>query len=75
MRMKCFRCWTTGVPPTWLVVCGALLVQVNRMLKHRCTMVVVIGPGPGLASKIHEAPFSVLSYQGVYGRPHQLNPR
>lgn len=27
-RMRCFKCWQIGVPPTWLVVCGALLVQV-----------------------------------------------
>ena len=30
MKIKCFKCWQIGVPPTWLVVCGALLVQVRE---------------------------------------------
>jgi len=28
-RLRCCKCWREGVPPTWLVVCGALLVQVG----------------------------------------------
>lgn len=27
---RCFECWRIGVPPAWLVVCGALLVQVKN---------------------------------------------
>ena len=28
-HVPCFKCWTTRVPPSWLVVCAAIFVQVH----------------------------------------------
>ena len=51
--VRCFECWRTRVPPPWLVVCGALLVQVGLHDEDRfwsylvaCLFVVGIWPVP-----------------------------
>ena len=32
-RTQCCMCWREGIPPTWLVVCGALFVQAGERAK------------------------------------------
>ena len=28
-KVECCKCWRLGIPPTWLVLCGAIMVQVK----------------------------------------------
>ena len=44
----CCKCWLAGVPPTWLVVCAVVLVQVFKAFLRPCKtagMVCVGGVG------------------------------
>ena len=41
-HVPCFRCWRTRIPPPWLVVCAAILVQVFVILLYLYNKIMIL---------------------------------